>query len=281
MDRPDTTASAGRRPGTQRAALAATAAVTAALLAALTAQAPAQVAQPDPESGPQNVEAPSVTRASTTLTTTNGTWAGARSDGYSYAWLRCADTDPATCNVVPGRTTHRYAISSDDAGKVVRSRVTASNRVGSSEADSGAFGPLPANEPLPPPPDREGERDASDARKLAPFPVVVIAGRVGPRMTRVTGFVVRGPRRALVSVRCRGRRRACPIGSTRRRIPGSRRLRIRAVQRAYRRGAVLDVRVTRPERIGKFTRITFRSDRTPRRVERCLEPGSATPVRCE
>lgn len=276
MDRPDTTACAGHRPGTLLAAIAATAAVMVALL---TAQAPAQVAEPDPESGPRNVEAPSVSRAGTTLTTTNGTWVGARSDGYSYAWLRCADADPSTCNVVPGRTTHRYAISSDDAGKVVRSRVTASNRVGSADADSEAFGPLPANEPLPPPPPPP-DGDASDARRLNPFPVVVVAGRVGPRMTRVTGFVVRGPRRALVRVRCGGSSRVCPLRSSRSRIPASRRLRVPGVQNAYRPGAVLDVRVTAPDKVGKFTRITFRSDRTPRRVERCLAPGDDTPVPC-
>jgi hypothetical protein len=69
--------------------------------------------------------------------------------------------------------------------------------------------------------------------------------------------------------------------SARRRIPSSRRLRMRGVQRAYRPGAVLVVRVTGRNRIGKFTRITFRRDRTPRRVERCLEPGDDTPVPCE
>jgi hypothetical protein len=56
---------------------------------------------------------------------------------------------------------------------------------------------------------------------------------------------------------------------------------MRRVQRTYRPGAVLDVRVTGPDRIGKFTRIRFRRDRTPRRVERCLEPGNRKPVLCD
>lgn len=277
MDRPTKTASRRRRP---RIAVIA-AAIATALIAALAAQAPAQVQPPDSESGaPRNVEPPTVSRSGTTLTTTNGRWVGADDDGYTYSWVRCADEDPATCELVPGRTSFRYALSSDDAGKVVRSRVTASNRVDNASADSGPFGPLPANEPLPPPPPVE-DGGASDARMLQPFPVVVVAGRVGPRMTRVTGFVVRGPRRALVRVRCRGSKRLCPTRSARRRIPDSRRLRVRNIQRAYRPGAMLDVRVTAPDKIGKFTRVTFRRDRTPRRVERCLEPGDDEPVLCE
>lgn len=260
-------------------------AATMALLIGLAAQAPAQVQpppaeEPEPPAGqPRNEAAPVVTRSDNTLTTTNGRWIGADPDGYSYSWLRCADAEPSTCSPVAGRRAHTYALSSDDAGKVVRSRVTASNRAGESFADSEAFGPLPANEPLPAPPPRP-EGDASDARRLNPFPVVVVAGRVGPRMTRVTGFVVRGPRKALVRVRCSGSRQICPVRSVRRRIPSSKRLRLRVVQQTYRAGAVLDVRVTRPEKIGKFTRIRFRRDRTPQRIERCLEPGRAAPVVC-
>lgn len=280
MDRPTKTARSRRRTF-------ASLATTVALLAGLAAQAPAQVQpppapEPDPPAGePENREEPLVTRSDNTLTTTNGRWVGADPERFSYSWLRCVDTEPSTCSLVPGRTAHTYALSSADAGKVVRSRVTARNRVGSSSADSNPFGPLPGNEPLPPPPPSDGDGDAGDARRLNPFPVVVVAGRVGPRMTRVTGFVVRGPREALVRVRCNGSRRVCPMRSVRRRITGSKRLRLRSVQRTYRAGAVLDVRVTGPNKVGKFTRITFRRDRTPRRVERCLEPGESQPVGCE
>jgi len=267
-----------RRPGlgpARRRLLAAVLPAATAVLGGLTAGVPAQAV-----GEPTNTDAPRVTRTENTLVTTNGAWLAADPTRFSYSWLRCASTDPATCGLVPGRTAHTYALTSDDAGRVIRSRVTSRNDLGSAFADSEPFGPLSVSEPLPPPPAPDDD-DPADARRLSPFPVVVIAGRIGPRLTRVRAFVVRGPRAALIRVRCRGSRRVCPMRSARRRIPRSKRLRMRSVQRTYRPGAVLDVRVTGPDRIGKFTRIRFRRDRTPRRVERCLEPGNRKPVLCD
>ena len=118
----------------------------------------------------------------------------------------------------------------------------------------------------------------ADVRFLNPFPVVVIAGRLRGRRTRLTMFVVRGPRGAKVRVRCKGRR--CPFRSLRGTIGKRRRLRFRRAQRTYRIGQSLEVRVAGGNRIGKFTRIVFRRSRTPRRFDACLRPGASRASSC-
>jgi len=228
---------------------------------------------------PSNSTAPAVTQSATTLSTTDGAWVG-RDPGspYTYAWLRCADATRASCAVVAGRTAKTYEISSADANATIRSQVTASNVAGSAAAVSAPFGPLPGNSPIAVPP---ATRDPAgvDPRRLKPFPVVVIAGRLRGRVTAVTGFVVRGPRGARVTVRCRGR--VCPMRRARGAIKANRRLRLRGVQRRYRAGSSLEVRVTGKGRIGKFTRIRFRRGRTPLRSDSCLAPGSSRPSSCD
>jgi hypothetical protein len=120
--------------------------------------------------------------------------------------------------------------------------------------------------------------DAGSAKRLSPFPVVAIAGRIRGRTTRVSGFVIRGPYRAKVSLRCRGR--GCPFSRITGTIGKRKRLRLRRAQRTFRVGQVLEIRVTGRNRIGKFTRVTFRRGRAPRRVDSCLRPAARTPSRC-
>lgn len=228
---------------------------------------------------PVNSTPPEVTQNGATLSTTDGAWVGRDpGSGYTYAWLRCTDATRASCAVVAGRTADTYSISSADANATIRSQVTASNIAGSAAAVSAPLGPLPGNSPLAvPPPARDPA--AVDARRLKPFPVVVIAGRLRGRVTKVTGFVVRGPSGARVTVRCRGK--ICPMRRARGAIKANRRLRLRRVQRRYRAGSSLEVRVTGKGRIGKFTRIRFRRGRTPLRSDACLAPGSSRPSSCD
>lgn len=258
-----------RRRGPGRAAVA----LALALIAL-----PAIVASAWGVGEPTNSTAPQVTQNATTLSTTDGAWLARDPDSaYTYAWLRCADATRASCAVVAGRTAKTYEISSADANATIRSQVTARNLAGSAAAVSAPFGPLPGNSPIAVPP---ATRDpaAVDPRRLKPFPVVVIAGRLRGRVTAVTGFVVRGPRGARVTVRCRGR--VCPMRRARGAIKVNRRLRLRRVQRRYRAGSSLEVRVTGKGRIGKFTRIRFRRGRTPLRSDSCLAPGSSRPSSC-
>jgi len=47
-----------------------------------------------------------------------------------------------------------------------------------------------------------------------------------------------------------------------------------------RKGAVLEVRITAPKRIGRVYRYTFRFYRFPKRTDLCLRPGAGKPTRC-
>jgi hypothetical protein len=49
---------------------------------------------------------------------------------------------------------------------------------------------------------------------------------------------------------------------------------------SLRAGIVLEIRVTRPDRIGKYTRFTVRRNSAPRRTDSCLMPGSSAPKAC-
>ena len=50
--------------------------------------------------------------------------------------------------------------------------------------------------------------------------------------------------------------------------------------RRIRVGATLEVRVTRPDMIGKIVRFKVRPSKIPSKRTRCLPPGARAPVRC-
>ena len=52
------------------------------------------------------------------------------------------------------------------------------------------------------------------------------------------------------------------------------------VKRRLRVGAVLEVRLTAPNAIGRVIRFRMRDGRTPKRSNLCLSAGVATPERC-
>jgi hypothetical protein len=113
---------------------------------------------------------------------------------------------------------------------------------------------------------------------ISPFPVVRIVGSFGRPGIRIEQLVVNAPDGARVEIRCRGR--GCPFRRlVRRTRPQTVRVR-RFARRILRAGAVVQVWVTRPGEIGKYTRLRIRSGRRPVRVDRCLLPGSRRPVRC-
>lgn len=221
---------------------------------------------------PVNREAPVVTQSGSALTTTDGMWVGVTRP-FTYSWFRCADPSLDSCLEVPGRTSPTYPITSLDAGNRIRSRVTGSNPVGSSSAFSAPTPPFPVSAPAAP----VTGGPTLLPRRLSPFPVVVVTGRTRGARTRITGLLVRGPAGAKVTLtcnrRCRVRRGSTTIGA-------KKRVRIRRAERLYRAGAVLDVRVSGRERVGKFTRLRIRDGQAPRRLDRCLGPGSSSPVHC-
>jgi hypothetical protein len=58
-------------------------------------------------------------------------------------------------------------------------------------------------------------------------------------------------------------------------------LRVRSFEgRTLRAGTVIEVLVTAPGQIGKYTRFTVRRGATPARSDLCLRPGHTKPTTC-
>jgi PKD repeat protein len=122
-----------------------------------------------------------------------------------------------------------------------------------------------------------GTSTPAKPRPMRPFPVVRIAGVVLPDGARVRILSVRAPRGARVAVRCSGR--DCPASSLAR-ISATRLIRLHRFERRLRAGVKLELFVRKTNRIGKYTRFLIRAGKAPARVDRCLMPGRARPVRC-
>jgi len=91
-------------------------------------------------------------------------------------------------------------------------------------------------------------------------------------------LTVTAPRGANIGVRCRGG--GCPYHHKRTTSKGKP-VTLRKLARNYRAGAVIEIRVTKKNTIGKFTRIRIRAGRTPKRFDGCLNPGKPNkPFRC-
>lgn len=189
------------------------------------------------------------------------------------AWYRCpAASTPvsAGCTAI-ALNSGSVTLGPADAGSYIHYVVVAS-AFGQTVVDT-VRGPVAGAPPATKPP-------VARPSKLRPFPVIVVAGRLSGRITRITNFTVKGPRGARVAVTCSGKR-GCPFRRARTRtIPKGRRLRIPALQRLYGTGAVLEIRVTKGRTIGKYTRLRFRPLAAPARLDRCLMPGARKPSRC-
>lgn len=229
-----------------------------------------------------------VARNGSKLTSTNGKWTDSGPISYSRAWLRCTGATYATCAPIAGATGQSYGLGVLDVGRCIAVRVTATG-YGSNTAFSSPVGPV---EPLPGLPGSGGDQPPScggatkppsgggkaSAKRLKPFPVVIIAGQLRRGLTHISEFTVKGPRGARVSVRCRGRK--CPFRATGGTIGKTKRLRLRRAQRSFRPGNVIEIRITGRNRIGKFTRIRIRRGRAPARADSCLMPGARKPSAC-
>lgn len=141
---------------------------------------------------------------------------------------------------------------------------------GSSEGQSGAAG---SGAPT---------SSASSAKlaMLSPFPVVRIRGVILRGSARLNLLSVKAPAGARVKVICHGR--GCPKKKSLvlRVASGKSSVRVRSLERRLRSGAVIEVFVTAPGRIGKYTRFTIRSNAAPARRDLCLQPGKSKPVAC-
>jgi hypothetical protein len=105
--------------------------------------------------------------------------------------------------------------------------------------------------------------------------VVAIPTQGGARLDLLT---VTAPEGAHVGIRCRGA--GCPY-KRKRTVSKGRRIVLRAMKRSFDAGTVIEVRITKPETIGRYTRIKIRDGRRPGRVDRCLNPGVPNqPIAC-
>jgi len=135
-----------------------------------------------------------------------------------------------------------------------------------------------------PAPDSAAAAGTPLLRRLDPFPIVRVTGRILGRSTSVRTLSVRGPRGATVRVTCsRGSckrpqrlRTRIPRGSG---VAGT--LRLRRFEKRLRSGTILQIRVTQGDLVGKYTRLRIATGRAPVRTDRCLAPGSSKPVACE
>lgn len=119
---------------------------------------------------------------------------------------------------------------------------------------------------------------------MSPFPLVRLAGLVDASGVKVTILSVRAPVGARVSISCRGA--SCPLRRSARLVAAKGRRTVQTItfdrlrNRRLKAGTVLEVRVTRAGRIGKYVRFTFVRGGAPKRSDRCLAPGSTVPSAC-
>jgi hypothetical protein len=118
---------------------------------------------------------------------------------------------------------------------------------------------------------------------MQPFPVVRIAGTDTRRGVKLRLLrIQQAPAGARVTVRCRGRR--CPVRSASR-VTASRRLgesslEFRAFERSLRFGVTLEILVSKPGEIGKYTSFAIRRGKLPKRRDSCLDPGGVKAIPC-
>jgi hypothetical protein len=216
-----------------------------------------------------NLEPPAIVglaQVGHSLRATTGEWAPSGPADFVYRWLRCS-ADGSDCTPIPGATGSRYEVRTLDVGSRLRVRVTAINDAGSSARDSAltavVTAPFVGSSPAPP-------------TLMRPFPRVRIRGYFTDSGAVLQRVSVRGPRGARIALSCSGR--DCPFRQHARRLP--RRVRVRSLERSFRAGTQIVVRVTKSRRIGKHTRIVIRAGRPPTRRDRCLMPGSSRPMQC-
>jgi hypothetical protein len=131
--------------------------------------------------------------------------------------------------------------------------------------------PLPQPTPAPPPP-----------------PPTKIDARLDfnwtwyPRWTTNDTFTINDiPEGATVELRCSGKHKDCP-GKRKAVAVRNGKADVHRVLRGRRIhvGATLEVRITRPDMIGKVVSFKVRRGKRPSKTTRCLPPGATRPVRC-
>jgi hypothetical protein len=203
-----------------------------------------------------------------TLTASEGSWNSTLPiTGYSYQWSRCT---PA-CGEIPGATGKTYTIAEVDRGTTLKARVTATNTAGSSSAESNAVGPVTGGSGvLAPPP------TWAQPALISPFPTVKTSASRRRGGAALGLFTIRAVPGASLEVSCLGR--GCPYTWVSYFLRVGR-MRLVSLKQRYRAGTQIDLRITHPERTGKYVRIQIDSGRATR-TDGCVYPGSPQPRTC-
>jgi hypothetical protein len=259
----------------------------AALTAALWVPAVARADEPQFTSGP-TIQGDAV--VGSTLTAL-ATWTPPDATA-AYGWYRCPAAGGDPCPRIPGASGKTYVITPADVGSrlVVVIAITSDDKTQYGEsAGTAVVAPAPTPTASPPastPPNPATPTAltpiqvtaASSAKPAAPFldpfPVVRIRGFFARTGARITLLSVRGPRNAKVSARCVGRR--CPVKTVT--LPRAN-VRLHTFERFLHAGIRLQIRVTKPGRIGSYTSFLIRAGKAPLRTQRCLTK-SGRPVAC-
>jgi hypothetical protein len=117
---------------------------------------------------------------------------------------------------------------------------------------------------------------------LLPFPIIRMVAIVKGSGATVKLLEVKAGAGARSTVTCRGKR--CPVTTSRRVVPANRRgsmwVTFRSFQRFLPAGTVLEVRVTKPGKIGAYTRLAIRRHKLPSRLDSCLDAQGVSPIAC-
>jgi hypothetical protein len=224
-------------------------------------------------------------------------WTGDPIPTVTYTWAQCPASG-TTCKAIAKATAAQYTVSAGDVGYRLAVSVALKNKAGTVTATAGptavvATPSAPAPKPPPPPP---ADPPASPPplvpiapaavsppstnrplppTLLRPFPVVRIRGYFAPTGALVTLLSVRAPHSARISARCIGR--GCPTSALS--LPSAP-ARLHAFERFLPAGTLIQVRVARRGKIGKYTSFLIRAHNRPLRTDRCLMPGRSRPIRC-
>jgi hypothetical protein len=117
---------------------------------------------------------------------------------------------------------------------------------------------------------------------LYPFPTVSIRGWIFPSRVKISHLAVRAPGGASIAVTCRHAR--CPARAVRRLAPSKAGdvawVSFRQFERVLHAGAILEIRVSRPGKIGEYTRFHVRRRKLPVRSDSCLGLAGIEPIAC-
>lgn len=121
--------------------------------------------------------------------------------------------------------------------------------------------------------------DTSALAPLVPSPIVRVTGVVRGSRTQLQTLSVRAPSGSRVESRCRGR--GCPYRRRVTRVASGRgAVSLAALRGRYRAGVLIEVFVTQPERLGKYTSLRTRRGKPPLRSDGCARADVRTRVKC-